>query len=283
MSSAFAEGWYRLFLRAFPAGHRAKYGTEMLGMLMNDPSGRVPSPRETLRLVTAGFAARAQATAHAAVPWWADGVHLGLTALSLTNLAYGIADHASPWWLAASAALVLALLRGWAPAAAPLALAIALSTGRAMVFGPEAMSGASSFGPAYHNWISLAPYGLLAAGAIALVARKSRDLCTRTWWWLMIPVGALALTYGPGLGAYGEIWQLVRAVTEGVLLLAGVLATMAARSPRWALAAAIYVLPGVASALTNPPSSTQTIAYWLVLAALSMVMAATAGRPTVKT
>ncbi|MFG1957075.1 hypothetical protein [Nonomuraea sp. NPDC049028] len=162
MSEAFTESWYRLFLRAFPSGHRAEYGAEILGTLMNDSPRRVPSPRETAALVTAGFAARARKAAEGPAPWWADGLHLGLLTLALANLSYNIADHASPWWLAASAALVVALLRGWA------------------------------------------------------------------------------------------------------------------------LAAAIYVLPGLASALTNPPASLRYTAYWATLAALLLIMAATGWRRAAK-
>lgn len=281
MSETFTESWYRLFLRSFPAGHRAEYGAEILGTLMNDAPRRVPSPRETAALVTAGFAARARKAAGGPAPWWADGVHLGLLTLALANLSYNIADNASPWWLATSAALVVALLRGWALAALPLALVIALSTGRAMLHmlvGAEATGWAPFLGPAYYNWVSLTPYGLLAAGAVVLAARRSRDLRTRPWWWLAIPAAAFVLTYAPGFGEYGETWQLVRAGTEGVLLLAGVWATIVARSPRWALAAAIYVLPGLASALTNPSSSLLDTAYWSALAALLLIMTATGRR-----
>lgn len=283
MSGAFTRGWYRLFLRAFPAGHRAEYGAEMLDTLLNDTSRRAPSPRETAGLLTAGFAARARAAAGEAGPWWADGAHLGLLMLTLANLAYGIADHASPGWLVTSAVLVVALLRGWAPLALPLALAVAFSTGRAMLVGAETTAWPPQFfGPAYHNWASLAPYGVLAIGAVALAAGRAGgqvNLRARPLWWLVIPAAALALTYMPGSREYGETWQLVRAGTEGVLLLAGVLATAIARSPRWALAATIYVLPGVASPLTNPPSNAQNIGYWLALTGLLLAMVATAWRP----
>ncbi|WP_067461062.1 hypothetical protein [Actinomadura macra] len=283
MSGVFTERWYRLFLRAFPPGHRLEYGDEILGTLLNDTPRRLPSPRETAGLLTAGLAARARAAAGEAGPWWADGAQLGLLTLALANLAYGIADHASPGWLIASAALVVALLRGWALLALPLALAVAFSTGRAMLVGAQATAWPPQlFGPAYHNWVSLAPYGMLAIGAVTLAAgRVGRPLHLRArpWGWLVIPAAALALTYMPWTWEYGETWQLVRAGTESVLLLSGVLATAIARSPRWALAAAIYVVPGVTSPLTNPPSNPQDLGYWLTLTALLLAMAATAWRP----
>ncbi|WP_026412903.1 hypothetical protein [Actinomadura oligospora] len=278
MSGAFTEGWYRLFLRAFPRGHRAEYGTEIIGTLLNGTPRRAPSLRETAGLLTAGFVARARA---AATPWWADGLQLGLLTLALANMAYGIADHSSPWWLAASAALVAALLRGWALVALPLALAVALSTSRAMLLGTTS-SPSQILGPANHNWVSLAPYGVLAIGAVALAASRPalpQGLRVRPLWWLVIPAASLTLTYMPGDHEYGETWQLVRAGTESVLLLAGVLTTAIARSPRWALAAAIYILPGAASPLINPPSNAQDTGYWLTLIALLLAMIATAWRP----
>ncbi|MFE9105281.1 hypothetical protein [Actinomadura geliboluensis] len=278
MSGRFAEHWYRLFLRAFPRAHRTQYGDEIVGTLLTGTVRGVPSPRETAGLLMAGFAARVRAAT--TVPWWADGLQLGLLALALANLANGIADHASPWWLAASAVLVGALLRGRALVALPLALLVALSTGRAMLLGAE--STGAFLGPAYHNWVSLAPYGVLAIGAVVLVAGRSGrpgELRARPVWWLLVPAAAVALTYLPGIWEYGETWQLVRAGTEGVLLLAGVLATAIARSPRWALAAAVYVLPAVVSPLANPPSNLQDVGYWATVIGLLLATAATVWRP----
>ncbi|MFG2243735.1 hypothetical protein [Spirillospora sp. NPDC048823] len=281
MSGSCTERWYRLFLRAFPPGHRAEYGAEMIDALLNGTSRRAPSLRETAGLLTAGFAARARAAT--AAPWWADGLQLGLLMLALANMAYGIADHSSPWWLAASAALVAALLRGRALVALPLALLVALSTSRAMLLGTQASSSpAQILGPSNHNWVSLAPYGVLALGAVALAASRPagpRRLRARPLWWLVIPAASFALTYMPGNHEYGQNWQLVRAGTESALLLAGVLATAIARNPRWALASAIYVLPGVASPLINPPASAQVTGYWLTLIGLLLTMIATAWRP----
>ena len=279
MSGTFAEGWYRLFLRAFPPGHRGEYGAEIVGTLLSGTSRRVPSLRETAGLLTAGFAARVRAATGEAGPWWVDGVQLGLLMLALANLAYGIADHASPWWLTASTLLVVAFLRGWTLLALPLALAVTFSIARAMMLGAEVVARTPFIGPAYGNWVSLAPYGLLAIGSLVLAAGRSRGLRTRPWWWLVVPAAALILTHTPGVREYGETWQLIRAATEGVLLLAGVWATAAARSPRWALAAAIYVLPGEASALNNPPASVKDTGYWLTLAGLLLAMATTAWRP----
>ncbi|MBO2460380.1 hypothetical protein [Actinomadura violacea] len=275
MSGTFTETWYRLCLRAFPPGHRNEYGAEMLGTLLDGPPRRTPSPRETAGLMTAGFIARFRQAAASTSPWWADGIHLGLLTLSLANLSYCIADHTSVWWLAVSTALVITLLRGWVPLAVPLALLVALSTGRAMLFGA---STTAFLGPAYVNWVSLAPYGMLAIGAVALLLGRPK-LRSRPWWWLAIPAAAVVLAHAPGIREYGETWQLFRAGTEAVLLLIGVWATAAARSPRWALAAALYVLPGAASALADPPPNVQDTGYWLTLTALLLAMTATAWRP----
>ena len=137
MSGAFAEGWYRLFLRAFPPGHRVEYCAEIVGTLLSDTSRRVPSLRETAGVLTAGFAARTRAATGEAGPWWVDGTQLGVLVLALANLAHGIADHVSLWWLTASTVLVVALLRGWTLLALPFALAVAFSIARAMVLGAE--------------------------------------------------------------------------------------------------------------------------------------------------
>ncbi|MFB4309362.1 hypothetical protein [Actinomadura sp. GTD37] len=281
MSRSFAERWYRLFLTAFPPGHRAEYGAEIVGTLLADGPRRVPSARETAGLLAAGSAARVRAAT--ATPWWTDGLQLGLLMLALASLVDGVGDHAPPWWLAASAVLVGALLRGWALVALPLALAVAFTTSRAMLLGAETASWPPQyFGPAYHNWISLAPYGVLALGAVILAVGRSdrpRRLRARPLWWLVIPAAAVVLAYLPGIREYGQTWQVARAGTECAILFAGVLATAIARSPRWALAAAVYVLPGVASPLANPPPNAQDVAYWSTLTGLLLAMAATAWRP----
>lgn len=108
MSETFTEGWYRLFLRAFPSGHRTEYGDEIIGTLMNDSARRAPSLKETAGLIAAGFTTRVRKSVEKPASWWADGVHLGLLALALANLSYGIADQASYGWLAASVLLALA-------------------------------------------------------------------------------------------------------------------------------------------------------------------------------
>ncbi|GAA2120482.1 hypothetical protein [Actinomadura napierensis] len=83
MSGAITESWYRLFLRAFPPGHRAEYGAEMIDALPNGTARRAPSLRETAGPLTAGFAARTRAAI--AAPWWADGLQPGLLMLALAD------------------------------------------------------------------------------------------------------------------------------------------------------------------------------------------------------
>ncbi|WP_173096891.1 hypothetical protein [Actinomadura verrucosospora] len=79
---------------------------------------------------------------------------------------------------------------------------------------------------------------MLAIGAVALLIGRPKPR-SRPWWWLAIPAAA-------------------------------------ARSPHWALAAALYVLPGAASALTNPPPNVQDTGYWPTLTALLLAMTSTA-------
>ncbi|HEX2313185.1 MAG TPA: hypothetical protein VHJ17_05605, partial [Thermomonospora sp.] len=184
------ERSYRLLLRAYPAGYRARHGAEMLGMLM-EISGprRLPPPRETWALLGGGLATRARRAVERPGAWWADGLHLGVLLLALANLAYAALDHTRPGetaaiWVAVSAALVLALLRGMARTALPLALVVAFGVSRSMLFGTGALGWPGFDGPAYHNWISLAPYGAMAAGALVLAARPAREARARSWWWL---------------------------------------------------------------------------------------------------
>lgn len=71
----------------------------------------------------------------------------------------------------------------------------------------------------------------------------------------------------------------MRAAVEGALLLAGIGATITTRSPRWALAAAIHIVPGgLNTVLHLPMSSRQDSAYRLILAALLIAMAALSRR-----
>ncbi|POM25263.1 hypothetical protein BTM25_39070 [Actinomadura rubteroloni] len=272
-----AQTWYRLLLRVYPAAHRAAYGAEILNALGEAaPSGR-PSARESFALVREGAAERVR---RRTAPWWADGTHLGLTVIAAVNLAYALADGATIVWTAVSAALLLVLLRGWTLAAVPLALAVALSTARGMTGLGDSGDGrlhaaqgiVGYLGPEYGNWVSLIPYGLLAAGAVVLAVLHRRNLPARSWWWTAIPVVEMAASFAAH--HWDVTFPFLRVGMEGGLMLAGIWATLATRSPRFAIAGAFYVIPGEITAIAYPPQSTGDVAYRLVLAGLLVVTAA---------
>lgn len=272
MSRSLAERWYELVLLTYPKGYRAEHGADIMGALM--AVSEIPSIRETVVLIREGVAERARGSAAGRVPWWADGVHLGVTVIAVANLTYALMDRAGPAWIAVSTVLLLTLMRGWAWASLPLAVAVAVSTSRVMMFGGGVTEwGSDLLGPSYHNWVSLIPYGLLAAGAAVLAVRRPRDLRRRSWVWPAIPVAAVLATYVLD-APYGELMQVVRAGLEAGLLLLAVWATAVARSPRWITAAAMYVLPIQVTAVVYKTPGTQDLAYHVLLAALLLSVAA---------
>ncbi|MBC6459179.1 hypothetical protein [Actinomadura sp. HBU206391] len=291
---SFLEAWYGLLLRTYPPGYRDAHGAELVGTLMEASAAgrRIPSLRETTGLAVAGFTARARRAADGPTRWWADGLHLGVLILAVVNLAYaftGFTGAGDAWvgsrsgWIAGSVALVLLLLRGWVLAALPLALAAVFGVSRQLMFDVDALDRLPFYAPVYSNWVSLTPYWMLAAGVVVLAAQRSLPLRTRSWWWVAVPIVALVFARLGLAGYWGfsSVWTLARAGLEGGLLLAGVWATAVARSPRWVLAAAVYLLPGMAVAgdrLSLQPRDPLDTIYWAVLAVLLSAMAVTAYR-----
>jgi len=275
MSRSLAERWYELVLRMYPKGYRAEYGADIMGALMEvSEDRRLPSFRETIVLTLEGVAERARTSSADRVPWWADGVHLGVTVIAVANLTYALMDGAGPGFIAASIVLMLTLMRGWALVSLPLAVAVALSTSRVMVFGGDVTAwGSGLLGPSYNNWVSLIPYGLLAAGAVVLAVRRPRGLRRRSWFWPAIPVAAVFVSHVLDV-PYGELWQVVRAGLEACLLLVAVWATAVTRSPRWITAAAMYVLPIQITAVIYTRPGAQELAYHVLLAGLLLSITA---------
>jgi hypothetical protein len=73
------------FLRAdswpssYPRGYRREHGPEILATLAKTSRpGRIPPVREIVGLLRGGLATRPRHAAQGPVPWWADGVHLGI-------------------------------------------------------------------------------------------------------------------------------------------------------------------------------------------------------------
>lgn len=104
------EGRYRGLLRAYPPDYRSAYGEEIIGTLMevSEPGRERPAVREMAALITGGLTARVRTATGNAVPWWVDGLHLGVLMVVLVNLISYPGGNHYPWWLAGSALLVLA-------------------------------------------------------------------------------------------------------------------------------------------------------------------------------
>ncbi|BAL92469.1 hypothetical protein AMIS_72490 [Actinoplanes missouriensis 431] len=86
MSASPLERRYRRLLRVYPAGHRAAYEEEMVGVLMSGaaPGRRFPSPADAVDLLGAGLTARLGWSARALRgPGWRDAATLTGFALAL--------------------------------------------------------------------------------------------------------------------------------------------------------------------------------------------------------
>ncbi|MEO3874376.1 hypothetical protein ABGB18_36755 [Nonomuraea sp. B12E4] len=284
---------YRRLLRAYPKDYRAKHGEELIGTLMEAarPGVHRPSAREALHLLAGGFTARVRATRAYGVPPWADGLHLGvlivavLTFARLPVLPYFI----YPVWTALGIVLMVALVRGWMRVAAPLAAVAAVATSWPMI--PVLGSPVLALGPLYGDLAPVAPYWVVAAGSAVLAVRrvgagptsgKARwrgvTMPARSSWWLLVPLAgwALQLTQVP---TWEPVWVVARSGVEVVALLLVLAATLAVRDGRWALAAAVYLLPGLVYLAENLlVTSARGFLYWGVLTALVAASLVTARR-----
>jgi hypothetical protein len=264
MTAASERHWRRL-LRAYPAGYRRERGDELIGTLMEATGGRVTA-REAFHLITGGLAARVRAAARRA-PWWADGLHAGVLAVAAATFAHKVhvLPHlVRPVWAALAVLLLLAIIRGRVRLALPLAVAAALQAHGMGDFGP----------PSEHT----APFWAVAAGLAVLCVRPGR-LPARSWLWAAVPAGCWALQYAD-LG-YREwaAWPLFWSALEAALLTAAVLATVAVRDGRWALAAAVYLAPGLVYLAANlEDHGRKGLAYWAALTCLVLAAAVAARR-----
>jgi hypothetical protein len=94
-----------------------------------------------------------------------------------------------------------------------------------------------------------------------------------------VPAGCWALQYAD-LG-YREwaAWPLFWSALEAALLTAAVLATVAVRDGRWALAAAVYLAPGLVYLAANlEDHGRKGLAYWAALTCLVLAAAVAARR-----
>ncbi|MER6511420.1 hypothetical protein ABT158_31700 [Nonomuraea sp. NPDC001636] len=220
--------------------------------------------RETLSLLAGGFTVRVRANRPAGVPGWADGLHLGALAVAVVTVAQlpVLPYLVFKVWTALGVVLVVALVRGWTRVAAPLAAIAALLTSWPMVLG-WLHGPLVDVGPLYGDLGPVAPYWVVAAASAVLAFRRTgagrapgqarwwgATMPVRSPWWLVVPpvCWALQLAQAP---AYDTVWGVVRAGVEVVALLLVLAATPAARDGRWALAAAVYLVPGLVHLAEN--------------------------------
>ncbi|GAA1290180.1 hypothetical protein Psi02_15940 [Planotetraspora silvatica] len=271
-ATAALERRYRNLLRAYPKVYRQWHGEELIGTLMaaSDPETRRPALRETFALITGGFAARARNARAAGAPWWADGLQLGVLAVATTTFAlrvtliYGF----RPIWALGSIVLIVAIIRGWVRLALPLALIAALDASRFLVLHNDAWQ-VADFGPAYVEASNILPYWLIVAGLAVLAVRPGKGLPTRSWAWLLILGLCWGLQFVYPYYDGSLTWMLFRAGVEVLVLSAALWATVAVRDARWALAAAVYLIPGLTYLGENlSMHGRKGFAYWGLLTLL---------------
>ncbi|MET9336796.1 MULTISPECIES: hypothetical protein [unclassified Nonomuraea] len=251
------ERRYRWLLRAYPNGYRADHGDELLGILLDsaEPGRAIPPAREAVALVVGGIRARVISAAQG--PAWTDGLHRGVVALAMLNLAVLIPYAGGiPLWLALSAVAFVLVLRGHVRLALPVAGAVAVKV-TAITMGhpwldatllPVFPDGPWS-GPAlYGHGGPIAPLtsnALIVAGLLVLASRRERPRA-RSWWWLAaVPLVAGADPAWLDIVA-GSPTAMARVCLEVVLLVGAACAGHLTADPRWAVAAGVYLVPATA-------------------------------------
>jgi hypothetical protein len=265
---------YARLLVTYPARYRAAHGEEILSTLLEAarPKQRYPSWRESTSLLLGGLRLRArQAAKESPTRLWTDGLHLGVLLVVLVNLGGALVLQPAPW-TALLAVGALAVLRGWGRTALVATAIAALAVARPLL---PPIVGPPWWLPGYGDWSAVGryvwPVAVLAVLAWPGVAR----LRPRSWWWLLLPAAqaALPLVEPP--------WSLIKAGAELGLLLAVLVVAVGALDPRPAIAAAVYLVPGLLYAAENIAEgapSTRALAYWMVLAVLTAALAAAAWR-----
>jgi hypothetical protein len=277
------ERRYRRLLRAYPKDYRAEHGEELIGTLMEAarPGAHRPSFRETLHLLAGGFTARVRATRAHGVPPWTDGLHLGVLVVALATFAlFPVLPYVNyPEWTALGIFLMVALVRGWVRVAAPLATVAAVSASWPMIPGLGGGPVTYNLGPMFGDLAPVAPYWVVAVGSAVLAVRRpirleekakwwGATMPARSPWWLLVPLTGwtLQLTQVP---TWEPMWVVGRAGAEVVVLLLVLAATLTARDGRWALAAAVYLVPGLVYLAENLlVTGARGFLYWGVLTAL---------------
>ena len=265
---------YQRLLFTYPTDYRAAHGDEILSTLLEAarPTQRWPSRRESTSLLLGGLRLRArQAAKESPTRLWTDGLHLGVLLVVLVNLGHAL-QMQFPLWIALVAVGALAVLRGWGRTALAATAIAALAVARPLL--PPHL-GLPWWLPGYGDWSAVGRY-LWPAVVLAVLAWPGvARLRPRSWWWLLLPAAqaALPLTEQP--------WSLVKAGAEMGLLLAVLVVAVGALDPRPAIAAAVYLVPGLlygAESIAEGAPSTLALGYWTVLAVLTATLAAAAWR-----
>jgi hypothetical protein len=264
---------YQRLLFTYPTDYRAAHGEEILSTLLEAarPTQRWPSWREATSLLLGGLRLRArQAAKESPTRLWTDGLHLGVLLVVLVNLGHAL-QMQFPLWIALVAVGALAVLRGWGRTALAATAIAALAVARPLL--PHI--GLPWWLPGYGDWSAVGRYVWPAVVLAVLAWPGVGRLRPRSWWWLLLPAAqaALPLTEGP--------WSLVKAGAEMGLLLAVLVVAVGALDPRPAIAAAVYLVPGLlygAESIAEGASSTLALGYWMVLAVFTATLAAAAWR-----
>ncbi|RBQ21986.1 hypothetical protein DP939_04785 [Spongiactinospora rosea] len=286
------ERHYRRLLHAYPKVYREQHGDELVGTLLEaaGPHRHRPTLREAASLLTGGFTARARAARRpAGPPWWADGIHLGILAVAAATVAMNVRILPYPIpaiWAALMIVLLFAIILGWTRLALPLALVAAIQVSRPLMYEAVEIP-IPYYGPGFGDISAIAPYWLIVAGSAILafrsasapsktrISRWMQTMPARSGLWLLVPLAYWALQ---STGFAPES----RAALEILAFLVALLATIAARDSRWALAAAIYLLPGLIYLAENVTNlGTRGMVYWSVLTIL-LIAALTAAYRTRK-
>lgn len=229
------ERRHRWLLRAYPSGYRDAHGDEIIGTLLEaaSPTQRVPSGREAVGLLLGGLRTRARQAATASPPRvWTEGLHLGVLLIVLANLSQAL-ELARPPWTALVAVGALAVLRAWVRSAVVATAVAALAVARPLLPPVEL----PWWLPGYGDWSAVARYAVPVAVLAVLTWPTAGRPRPRSWWWLPLPVVYAALP------PVDQPW-LVAGLGVGFLA-AALVTSIGARDPRPAVAAAVFLLPGL--------------------------------------
>jgi hypothetical protein len=278
----------RWLLATYPRDYRKEHGAEILATLAatgrEDRPGGIPPVREVLGLLRGGLAIRPRHTARGPVPWWADGLHLGVFVLALTAFAPSAYDaivrqiqhsgpvHGPPWWYSWSSLLpllvALTLMRGWVRVALVPAAVMAYGEARFLLGSPGNPLGGDRFLVVPRFVYSVYPAGttlptfVIVAGLVVLaVRRRPRTLRHRSWlWWLpvILSVVAAEIWHMPPAALRWprvpeEWWSSMSAYLVVGLVVLAVWATAVSGDLRWSLAVGITIAAQEAVTLHNLP------------------------------